>query len=49
MEQAGAKRMHFPLRQQSKSAGILFAATAVGWLFEKLKLTDANIITVYNF
>ena len=46
MEQAGAKECIF-LKAAVKSAGILFAATAVGWLFEKLKLTDANIITVY--
>lgn len=37
----------FSLKAAIQSAGILFAATAAGWMFEKLKLTDANIITVY--
>ena len=37
----------FSLKAAVQSAGILFAATAAGWMFEKLKLTDANIITVY--
>ena len=42
-----AQKNAFSFKAAVKSAGILFAATAVGWLFEKLKLTDANIITVY--
>ncbi len=42
-----AQKNAFSLKAAVRSAGILFAATAVGWLFEKLKLTDANIITVY--
>lgn len=37
----------FSLKAAVQSAGILSAATAAGWMFEKLKLTDANIITVY--
>lgn len=37
----------FSLKAAIQSAGILSAATAAGWMFEKLKLTDANIITVY--
>ena len=42
-----AQKNAFSFKAAVKSEGILFAATAVGWLFEKLKLTDANIITVY--
>ena len=42
-----AQKNAFSFKAAVKSTGILFAATAVGWLFEKLKLTDANIITVY--
>mgnify|MGYP007081670141 CR=1 FL=1 len=44
-----AQKNAFSFKAAVKSAGILFAATAVGWLFEKLKLTDANIITVLYF
>ena len=42
-----AQKNDFSLKAAVQSAGILFAATAAGWMFEKLKLTDANIITVY--
>ena len=42
-----AQKNDFSLKAAVQSAGILFAATAAGWVFEKLKLTDANIITVY--
>lgn len=42
-----AQKNDFSLKAAIQSAGILFAATAAGWMFEKLKLTDANIITVY--
>ncbi len=42
-----SQKNDFSLKAAVQSAGILFAATAAGWLFEKLKLTDANIITVY--
>ena len=42
-----AQKNAFSFKAAVKSAGILFAASAVGWLFEKRKLTDANIITVY--
>ncbi len=42
-----AQKNDFSLKAAVQSAGILSAATAAGWMFEKLKLTDANIITVY--
>lgn len=42
-----AQKNDFSLKAAVQSAGILFAATAAGWMFEILKLTDANIITVY--
>ena len=42
-----AQKNDFSLKAAVQSAGILFAATAACWMFEKLKLTDANIITVY--
>ena len=42
-----AQKNDFSLKAAVQSAGILFPATAAGWMFEKLKLTDANIITVY--
>lgn len=42
-----AQKNDFSLKAAVQSAGILFAATAAGWMFEKLKLTDANIITIY--
>lgn len=42
-----AQKNDFSLKAAVQSAGILFVATAAGWMFEKLKLTDANIITVY--
>lgn len=42
-----AQKNDFSLKAAVQSAGILFAATTAGWMFEKLKLTDANIITVY--
>ena len=42
-----AQKNDFSLKAAVQSAGILFAATAAGWMFENLKLTDANIITVY--
>ena len=42
-----AQKNDFSLKAAVQSAGILSVATAAGWMFEKLKLTDANIITVY--
>ena len=42
-----AEKNTFSLKAAMQSGGILAAATAAGWMFEKLDLTDANIITVY--
>lgn len=36
-----------PLRDLTKSAGLLLLATLIGWLFYHLGFTEANIITVY--
>ncbi|MGN0856598.1 MAG: DUF4118 domain-containing protein [Candidatus Spyradenecus sp.] len=40
-------RGHFPKGDLLKSAGLLFAASLIGILFDRLGFTEANIITVY--
>ena len=41
------KRMIFPLRRWFKVQASYLQLQQAGWMFEKLKPTDANIITVY--